>query len=67
MASLNKDTDVDQGRVLKLAMDAAATSLRFFRALKIREADQPARRPGRPADENWSRQRQAIAAQGRAS
>src|SRR5262245_44835716 len=46
-------------RLVKLAMDAASTSLRFWRALKFFDPANPTRRPGRPSDGEWSAQRKA--------
>jgi hypothetical protein len=49
----------DRARLVKLAMDAASTSLRFWRALKFYDPARPARRPGRPSGDQWSAQRKA--------
>ena len=42
--------------LLKQAMDASTTGLRFWRQLKFTDGT-PARRPGRPSDLDWSPKR----------
>ena len=48
-------------RLTKLAMDAASTSLRFWRALRFVDPLNPPRRPGRPTGDEWSGQRRQQA------
>ena len=42
--------------LLKQAMDASTTALRFWRQLKFTDGT-PARRPGRPSGDEWSAKR----------
>ncbi len=52
----------DKQRLTKLAIDAASTSLRYWRILRFTDPSVPKRRPGRPSGNSWSRQRQTLAA-----
>ncbi len=64
--SLRLADDADQlraGGQVKLALDCRNASLRFWRLLRFKD-DEPARRPGRPSGDDWSRQRKAQAALG---
>ena len=54
----------DTGRLLKLATDAASTSLRYWRLLKFSDGQQAAR-PGRPSGDAWSPKRREAARQRR--
>jgi hypothetical protein len=47
--------------LLKQAMDASTTALRFWRQLKFTDGT-ATRRPGRPSGDNWSLQRKLQAA-----
>jgi hypothetical protein len=49
-------TGRDQARLVKQSMDAASAALRLWRSLKFVDV-QAARRPGRPAGDNWSLKR----------
>lgn len=49
-------TEPARSKLLKLGMDAATCSLRFWRSLKFRDGD-TARRPGRPSGDAWSAKR----------
>lgn len=48
-------------RLTKLSLDASTAGLRHWRALKF-PSPEGVRRPGRPADVNWSKKRRAIGA-----
>lgn len=64
LAESEKATGREQARLVKQSLDSAQTSLRHWRALKFTDADSVARRPGRPAGDEWSpkRRRQARGA-----
>ncbi len=57
IASAAAATGREAAGFLKLSMDASNTGLRYWRTLKFIDADQAARRPGRPSDDGWSAKR----------
>ena len=54
-------TGRDQARLVKQSLDAAQTSLRHWKALKFRDLDVPARRPGRQPGDEWNAKRRQQA------
>jgi len=61
-AAADRAGDAREGAaLLKQAMDASTTALRFWRQLKFTDGT-AARRPGRPSGDNWSLKRQLQAA-----
>ncbi len=53
-------TGTAQAALLKRAMDAATTSLRFRKALKFTDPDAAVRRPGRPSGDGWNAKRKTL-------
>lgn len=53
-------TGAELARLTKLSLDASTAALRHWRALKFESAS-GAKRPGRPAGVNWSKERKAAA------
>jgi hypothetical protein len=54
-------TGRDKAALVKQALDAATTALRYWRTLRFTDPATPSRRPGRPSGENWSAARQEAA------